>query len=551
MLAKTARLAPVVCAFLILQLTCLSFGGVPAQLEQAETLLEKGQCQQAEAIYQQIVSQYPGTDDAFAAQKQLSFLYIAWNRYPQAETAYNQLLANFSGNKDISQAVHDIAYRYRCVNKREKANELDQYVVDTWPDSDYALLGQMDIAKYYVDQGDEPNAEAATAKLLTNYSGHALIARAVHDVAQHYRYTQRYKKANELYQFVVETWPKAEHALWAQADLIKSYLALGDDSSAEAAVEKLLTNFKDNPLIARAIWDTGQYYRDLKKYEKANQLYKHVVENWPKAEHAIWAQADLIKSYLAQGDDSNAEAAVEKLIADFSWSEHIARAIHDTAWEYRKLANYGWANELDQYVIDHWPKDVQAMWAKMDMAKTDIVLGNYATADKTVDILIADFSDQPELSTAIFMLGEQYYNKAFACENQGQTAEAKSHFQKAIAIWERIINELPQSSITPQAYYFAARCYDKLDQKAKALEYYQVVVDTWPDYEFSWHSQLSIARRFLELGKRQEIPMAEAVYNMREACRKVLSNYPDLGGDAAERMLRRWKAFKIEKGKKQ
>ena len=464
--------------FLPLLLTTTAVSANPsAQLEQADSLFKKGQYEQAEAIYQQVIAEYAGTDDAFAAQKQLTFLYIAWNRYPQAETAYNQLLANFSGNKDISQAVHDIAYRYRCVNKREKANELDQYVVDTWPDSDYALLGQMDIAKYYVDQGDEPNAEAATAKLLTNYSGHALIARAVHDVAQHYRYTQRYKKANELYQFVVETWPKAEHALWAQADLIKSYLALGDDSSAEAAVEKL--------------------------------------------------------------------------IADFSWSEHIARAIHDTAWEYRKLANYGWANELDQYVIDHWPKDVQAMWAKMDMAKTDIVLGNYATADKTVDILIADFSDQPELSTAIFMLGEQYYNKAFACENQGQTAEAKSHFQKAIAIWERIINELPQSSITPQAYYFAARCYDKLDQKAKALEYYQVVVDTWPDYEFSWHSQLSIARRFLELGKRQEIPMAEAVYNMREACRKVLSNYPDLGGDAAERMLRRWKAFKIEKGKKQ
>jgi hypothetical protein len=96
----------------------------------------------------------------------------------------------------------------------------------------------MDIAKYYVDQGDETNAEAATAKLLTSYSGHARIARAIHDRAQHYRYTQKYEKANELYQFVVGTWPKAEHALWAQADLIKSYLAQGDDTAAEAAAER-------------------------------------------------------------------------------------------------------------------------------------------------------------------------------------------------------------------------------------------------------------------------------------------------------------------------
>jgi tetratricopeptide (TPR) repeat protein len=529
MLAKTVRFTLVVCAFLILQLTCLSFADAPAQLEQAETLLKKGQYQDAEAIYQQVIAEYPGTDGAFAAQKQLAFLYIAWNRYPLAEAAYNQLLANFLGHKDIPQALHDIAYRYRCVNKHQKANELDQYVVATWPDSDHAVLGQMDIAKYYVDQGDEPNAEAGTAKLLTNYSGHALIARAIHDIAQHYRYTQRYKKANELYQFVVETWPKAEHALWAQADLIKSYVAQGDDTAGEAAVETFLTNFNDNPLIARAVWDTGQYYRDLKKYEKANRLYKHVVEHWPKAEHALWAQADLIKSYLALGDDSSAEAAVEKLIADFSWSTYIARAIHDTAWEYRKLANYGRANELDQYVIDRWPKDVQAMWAKMDMAKTDIALGNYATADKTVDILIANFSDQPELSTAIFMLGEQYYNKAFSCQNQSQTAEAKSHFQKAIAIWERIATEVsePHSTIAGQAYYFSAYCWTRLGQYENAIQYYQTVVDTWPDYEYAWHAQFRIGNCYRMLAQSGAMAESEANTKMAYAYWSGVEKYPD------------------------
>ncbi len=531
------------CPFLLFTLTSLCFAAVAGQLEKAESLFKKGEYQQAEAIYQQIVNDHPGTEDAFAAQKQLAFLYIAWRRYPQAETAYNQLLANFLGDKDITQAVHDIAYRYRCVNKHEKANELDQYVVATWPDSDYAVLGQMDIAKYYVDQGDETNAEDATAKLLTNYSGHALIARAIHDVAQHYRYTQRYKKANALYQLVVETWPEAEHALWAQADLIKSYLAQGDDTAAEAAVEKLLTNFNESPLIARAIWDTGQYYRDLKKYENANQLYKHVVTNWPKGEHAIWAQADLIKSYLALADAPSAEAAVEKLIADFSWSEHIARAIHDTAWEYRKLANYAKADELDRYVIDRWPEDVQAMWAKMDMAKTDIALGNYAAADKTVDILITDFREQADLPTAIFMLGEQYYNKAFGCENQGQTAEAKSHFQKAIAIWERIINELPQSSITAQAYYFVARCCERLAEYEDAIEYYQVVLDNWPNYERAWNAQFLLGQCFDELARSGSIPEEDAAVMIRYACQEVLANHPYCPAvEAASDLLERWES---------
>jgi len=381
------------------------------------------------------------------------------------------LLANFSGHKDIAQAVHDIAYRYRCANKQDKANQIDQYVVDNWPGSDYAVLAQMDLAKSYVNLGETKAADAAFDTLLTNFSGNALIARAVHDIAQQYRGTRKYEKANQLYQYVIDNWPKAEHALWSQADLIKSYLALADDPNAQEAVDKLLTNFNDNPFVARAI--------------------------------------------------------------------------HDTAWEYRKLGNYGRANELDQYVIDHWSADVQVMWAKMDMAKTDIWLGNYAAAEKTIDILIADFNDQPELATAIFMLGEQYYNKAFQFENESREAEAKEHFRKAIAIWERIINELPRSSMTPQAYYFSAECYHRLAQYEKAIGYYEKIVALWPDYEYAWNAQFMVACCLEHLVQAKEVPLAEGTEKIRQACLKVLNNYPNcVASGPAKGMLSRWEKVK-------
>ena len=388
------------------------------------------------------------------------------------------MLANFSGHKDIAQAVHDIAYRYRCANKQDKANQIDQYVVDNWPGSDYAVLAQMDLAKSYVNLGETKAADAAFDTLLTNFSGNALIARAVHDIAQQYRGTRKYEKANQLYQYVIDNWPKAEHALWSQADLIKSYLALADDPNAQEAVDKLLTNFNDNPFVARAI--------------------------------------------------------------------------HDTAWEYRKLGNYGRANELDQYVIDHWSADVQVMWAKMDMAKTDIWLGNYAAAEKTIDILIADFNDQPELLTAIFMLGEQYYNKAFQFENESREAEAKEHFRKAIAIWERIINELPRSSMTPQAYYFAARCYETLGECDYAANYFQRVIDNWPDYQFADYAHYLLARCFEKLVNSGSIPKNEAAVMIRHTCEKLLADYPNSQiVKATNNLLEQWEFIKVQKGSDQ
>jgi len=253
---------------------------------------------------------------------------------------------------------------------------------------------------------------------------------------------------------------------------------------------------------------------------------------------------------LTSSDDPNAEAAVKKLLSEFSGNRYKPRAIHDTAWEYRKSGNYGRANELDQYVIEHWPGSTGEMWAKMDMAKTDIGLGNDAAAEKTIDILITDFNDNPELPTAIFMLGEQYYNKAFQFENQNREAEAKEHFQKAIAVWERIVTELPESdaTATAHAYHFSGCCYERLGEYEKSVEYYQIVVDRWPKYEYAWSAQLLIACCYEELANSGRIPAADAALQICNACNKVLANYPGCMVVTARSLLTRWNSVALNKG---
>ena len=247
----------------------------------------------------------------------------------------------------------------------------------------------------------------------------------------------------------------------------------------------------------------------------------------PKSEHALWAQADLIKSYLALGDDPNAEVAVKKLLSEFSGNRYKPRAIHDTAWEYRKSGNYGRANELDQYVIDHWPADVQVMWAKMDMAKTDILLGNDAAAEKTIDILITDFNDNPELPTAIFMLGEEYYTKAFQCQNGDCNEQTKKYFRKAISISERIITELPESSFTPQAYILLGECYRRLDQHQEALDCYEKVVSDWPDYEYAWYAHFLVGCTYEQLRDSGAVEGPLVHTQIRAAYERILQDYPD------------------------
>jgi tetratricopeptide (TPR) repeat protein len=230
---------------------------------------------------------------------------------------------------------------------------------------------------------------------------------------------------------------------------------------------------------------------------------------------------------LTSSDDPNTEAAVKKLLSEFSGNRYKPRAIHDTAWEYRKLGNYGRADELDKYVIDRWPVDMQVMWAKMDMAKTDIGLGNYtAAAEKTIDILITDFNDHPELPTAIFMLGEEYYTKAFRYD-EGLNEQAKEHFRKAIDVSERIIKELPESSFTPQAYILLGECYRHLGQHQNAMEYYQKVVSDWPNSQYTWYAYLLIGCTYEQLRDSGVVEKSLAYTQIKAAYERILQDYPD------------------------
>ncbi len=114
------------CVLLVFPLSSLSFADTRAQLEQAETLLEKGQYEQAEAIYKQILTDHPGTDYAFAAQKGLAIVYVRCDKPSQADAAIEKLRENYAGHPSFYQAICDIADNYRWRDIYDKAHKMYQ-----------------------------------------------------------------------------------------------------------------------------------------------------------------------------------------------------------------------------------------------------------------------------------------------------------------------------------------------------------------------------------------------------------------------------------------
>jgi outer membrane protein assembly factor BamD (BamD/ComL family) len=116
MVKKIFLLSSVLFSLLLSTAASRCLADVSEQFEQAQTYQLNGNYEQAEAIYQQIVMDFPDSNDALEAQKQLTLMYITTDSQQQADAAFAALTAVFAGHKDIAQAVWKIANTIRLLS---------------------------------------------------------------------------------------------------------------------------------------------------------------------------------------------------------------------------------------------------------------------------------------------------------------------------------------------------------------------------------------------------------------------------------------------------
>lgn len=68
--------------------------------------------------------------------------------------------------------------------------------------------------------------------------------------------------------------------------------------------------------------------------------------------------------------------------------------------------------------------------------------------------------------------------------NQGKIAIFDKNWEGARTIFQRVIQEYPQSTLVPQAYYYIARCYQFQSNEAEAIRAYDVFMQKYPNEPF-------------------------------------------------------------------
>ena len=513
---------------------------VAGDLELAKTCVKNKDYPQAEGIYEAIIADYPDTEYALETQKGLVVVYISTGRDSAAEAAITQLNEDYANYDGLAGARYSIGRTYEKTKKNQQAQGMYETITVDYPATEDSLMAQGRIIVLQILADKNKDLQTQVDKLYDDYEGYENLPKCLYDIARRYQWSSKYESANSLYKKVVQEYPDSLHAGLAKSHMprmsVLSLILSGNDAAAESALAKLISDFPDDPALPDALYAVGNRYAWSRKYEQASNLFEQIVKEYPSSSSARKAglQAGMVnafinikaKNYTAAGD------AVNSLLADFADEAALPSALYRIADQFEASRQYSRARDTYQQIIQLYPDSTSASKAQLDVRRLDIQpyaeSGDDARVLSEINSLIADFPGHSHLPAAVLYIAEHfYYLEAYRLKKQGNTDLSVKKFQKATAICELVIEQLPDAEVTPSAYICAGSCYKMLGQYGDSIRCYQAVVDRYPLYRFAGYAQFRVGNIISDMGRLGLMAESEANIITRAAYENLLEKYPD------------------------
>jgi len=231
------------------------------------------------------------------------------------------------------------------------------------------------------------------------------------------------------------------------------------------------------------------------------------------------AKSNII-SLIQQGNYAEAQAQTQILLSDFSEHEDIAKTVWQIAKKYDELKEYDRAFELNQYNIEHFSNDANAVLSQVEIVKFHFRNEDDAAIDASVDNFLTAFSGKPALPKGIYHIARRYdefkrYDKAIELHQYNV-----EHFPGDIhSLWSQVeiiylhlrnkddaavdtaVNNLltvfsEQPTLAREIYHMAKK-FNELERYDKAIQLNQHNVEHFPDDIHAMWSQVEIVFHYI------------------------------------------------------
>jgi TolA-binding protein len=419
----------------------------------------------AAAEYQAVVDKWPASPAVPAALYGLGWSRLSQKQFAEAEAALDRLIEKAPQDKLIPRA------RYARGMARQQLGKFAPAIDDV-----QALLGadptpvERSDARYVLglcQAGLKKPAEAAATfqKLLQEDPQYAATDKVLYELAWAQTSLGQEKLAAESFARIARDFTKSPLAAEAGYHVGEYSFKQEDFGRAAAAYYESMKMAGKTPLGEKATYKLGWSYFRQNDFDNAAQTFRYQRVTWPDgplAADALFMDAECL---FKQDKFAEALAAYDQL-KNLSSKEFEALALLHAAQAAGQLKQWTKSIELAAKCAQQYadsPYAPQAIyeqgWAQQSQDKLDEAIKLYET-------VIAKATNQEVAARAQYMIGEIQFQK-------------KDH-KEAIKSFYRVVAGYGYPRWQADAMYEAARCFEVLKMKDKAIEQYRELVEKHP-----------------------------------------------------------------------
>jgi tetratricopeptide (TPR) repeat protein len=463
---KSDILVPFVLMALMISSLCLA--DASSELDQANSHMRGLQYPQAVAEYQAIITNYPGSDYALKAHKNLAITYILMQKLAEPQQVIDEMMTGFAGNPGLPEAAYRVATRCALAGNYEMSNEIYQLVLSRFPQTTFGQKAEIDVGKTNIQDllvsGEHEDAQTAIQQLESDFAGREGLTAALCQIAKEYEHQDRLEEAAAVYQKAIS-------------------------SNTEAG---------------------NRYLNESKARAK---------------------QVDIMLMFDA-GNDSQARAQLSELVTELGGMPkvHGWRILRRIARQCEKLGNFSQAESIYQQIATSYPSSKDAAYVPLELRKVAVRAAidadDYAGADALTGQLKTDYAGNSRLTGMLLMIAEQYSDRGNMLEQAGEQEAALAAFEKALAIWQEIIDTGSESKFMVLACRWAGICYRHLERYEEALQCYQKIVEEYPGSYWARYALFMVGWNSQKLKEQGRAEAEQADTVTRIAYQQLIAQHP-------------------------
>jgi TolA-binding protein len=407
--------------------------------------------------------------------------------------------------------------KYQDAKNYQKTIELSRYIVTNCPKSDRAVWAQHAIVMSNLLLGNETAARTEIDALKTVYKNDPNLPRTLHIVGLTYMTTEKYDRAGNVFEGIIQEHPKSPYAdksrLFLRGTEMFSLITSHRFADAQDALSRLESDFRNNPDLPEMLDYIARKYASSQKVAESLEVYQRISRNYPQSPYAGRAGTmDTLAALLESKKFSQAASAIDELIARSGDEPNLPGMLYRLARGLEDEARYDEAGFVYQQLVSRYPKDSLSVVAKMGIRRIPMIAllnsGRDAEAMQELDLLIADFKDHPHLPTAVILTAEGCFRKIVELRRNGQNDSntLQPYFNLTLRILDIVINRLPASDEVPNALCIAGDCCYLTGRYKESLKRFQAVINGYPAFERTYYALYMAGHACEKLNESGEMP---------------------------------------------